>query len=51
MVIVSRSRALRAVSDPGVRQRVRLFVLMGADFLAMILVVVYVGRSRCCFCS
>jgi NADH-quinone oxidoreductase subunit J len=29
-----------------------LFVLMGAEFLAMILVIVYVGAvMRCCSCS
>ena len=28
-----------------------LFILLGAEFLAMLLVVVYVGRSRCCSCS
>lgn len=28
-----------------------LFVLLGAEFLAMILVIVYVARSRCSSCS
>ncbi len=28
-----------------------LFVLLGAEFLAMMLVFVYVGAVACCFCS
>ncbi len=28
-----------------------LFVLLGAEFLAMILIVVYVGAVPCCSCS
>jgi NADH:ubiquinone oxidoreductase subunit 6 (subunit J) len=28
-----------------------LFVLMGAEFVAMLLIIVYVGAVRCCSCS
>ncbi len=28
-----------------------LFILLGAEFVAMILVIVYVARWRCCSCS
>ena len=38
-----------AVPDPGLLQRGGLFVLLGAEFLAMILVVVYVGAVAVLF--
>ena len=41
--------ALRALADPGFFNSAGLFVLMGAEFLAMVLVVVYVGAVAVLF--
>jgi hypothetical protein len=42
-------RARRAVPDPRLLQRGGLFLIAGAEFLAMILVIVYVGAVAVLF--
>ena len=45
----AQSRAFGPLSDPDLRQRGGLFLLTGAEFLAMILLVVYVGAVAVLF--
>ena len=49
MVVTRAIPFIGVVPDPGVFQRCGLFVLLGAEFLAMILGVVYVGAVAVLF--
>ena len=49
MVVTARNPVHSVYSNPGLLQRGRAVVLMGAEFLAMILIIVYVGAVAVLF--